>query len=87
MSDLPSNDHDILIVLAERVRTLTDKIDAFTGEVSNRLASIENRVGELEKRAERQAGFWAGANWLKQTIVAAPPAVIAFFLGRGELPS
>ena len=88
MSDLPlpPNDHDILILLAERVRALTEKIENFTTEVSNRLGAIEIRVSELEKKAERQAGFWAGANWIKGMLLAAPPAVVAFLLGKGGMP-
>ena len=87
MNDLPHNDHDLLIVLNERVKSLTDAISIFTSEVTGRFSAMEQRLSELEKKAERQAGFFAGANWLKQLIVAAPAGVIAFLLGKGELPS
>lgn len=84
---LPRDDHDILILLAERVRALTEKIDSYTAELSTRLGGLETRVGELEKKAERQAGFLGGVSWVKQLIVAAPAGVIAFLLGKGEIPS
>jgi hypothetical protein len=69
MTDKEYNDHDLLIVIAERTRAWGD-----------RLSSVEDRLGELEKGSNTQGGFIAGVNWLWSLVVASP-GFVAMYLG------
>jgi len=69
MTDKEYNDHDLLIIIAERTRVYGEQ-----------MVNLENRVGELEKGSQKQGGFIAGVNWL-WTLIVASPGFVAMYLG------
>lgn len=73
MTDDIYNDHDLLVLIAERTRV-----------ASERLTSLEDRVTTLERDADKRSGFISGANWLWTFIITAPPSAVALFLGTRQ---
>ena len=64
------NDHDLLIVIAERTRSW-----------GARFERLENRVTDLERSGDKQSGFFTGAKFLWGMLTALPVGVIAYVLG------
>lgn len=65
------SDRDLLIMVLERIDGHTQRLD-----------KLEKDVEALKLGSASQRGFLSGVDWLRGIIVAGPPAVIAFFLGR-----
>lgn len=83
MTDLSSfSERDILVRLDTRFETLEREFREFRNETKTHLDDLSSRVTELERTADRQRGFLSGVDWLRGIIITAPPAVVAFFLGR-----
>jgi len=63
------DDHDLLILIAERTRVSTIRLD-----------KMEADVGAMKADAANAKGFLSGANWLWGLIVVAPGG-LALFMG------
>jgi hypothetical protein len=72
MAEADYNDHDLLILIAERTRVASDKI----GE-------LERRIHALETGAATSKGFFSGIDWIRSALLALPPSVGAYLLANG----
>lgn len=71
-SDLSGlSDRDLLV-------QIVTKLDMW----EDRLSVLEAEVRELRRERDRQSGFLGGARWMVHLATAAPPAVLAWFLGQ-----
>lgn len=86
MNDLPLgglSERELVLLAVERIGALNAHFEKLTVKLDDH----EKRLGVLENANSTRAGFFAGANWMKQLLLSAPPAVVAFLLGKGHIPT
>lgn len=95
MTERPDNDytdHDLLILLSERMRTLHDAVAtltiAFKSELSelrkefrDDIGSLKERVTVIERKQDEASGFLSGAKWLWGILLALPAGAVAYIFG------
>ncbi len=95
MTGVPiETDKELLVALHDvrkDVQYLIRGFDEFKEEMKElragdkvEIRDLKDRVTDLERQADRQSGFWAGANWLRSMIMTLPAGALAWWLGKSQ---
>lgn len=74
--ELSYTDHDLLILLNERVKQQTDTVNKLKDALDLEISDLKLRVTALERTIDRQSGFFSGAKFVWGIIGALPPSLI-----------
>ncbi len=85
-------DHDLLLILSERMRGVQDSVAnltvAFKSELGelrqefrHEIGTLKERVTDVERKQDRDSGFFAGAKWLWGILLSLPAGAVAYILG------
>lgn len=76
MDEISYTDHDLLILLNERVRQQTETVTRLKDALDLEISDLKLRVTALERTIDRQSGFFSGAKFVWGIIGALPPSLI-----------
>lgn len=81
---LPNIDHDLLVRLDERLKTMNESYIGFLANSEKRWAEVWVAIDDLRQSRDQGRGFLKGGQALAAFLSALPAGVIGYFIAEGK---